>query len=89
MKYRSNTAPSISQSAIAPSPLVEAKRKAERIRLIGWLNVLISAALVSVSPSVVPALIGACFWILVIFGVTQAAAWRLDKKAADQFRRTG
>jgi hypothetical protein len=65
----------------------DVKRKAEKIRLLGWLNVGLSALVVSLSPAIVPAMIAACFWILVVFGITQAAAWRLDKKAAERVRR--
>ena len=70
------------QSSVVQSEFVDAQRKAEKIRLLGWLNVGVSAVVVSMSPSIVPALIGACFWIIAIFAVTQTAAWRLDKRAS-------
>ena len=84
MKFQSNSLPPAGQSSVAQSEFVDAKRKAEKIRLLGWLNVGLSAVVVSMSPSIVPALIGACFWIIAIFAVTQTAAWRLDKRASQQ-----
>ena len=81
MKLHSNSLPPPGQSSIGSSELFDAKRKAEKIRLLGWLNVGLSALIVSISPSLVPALIVACFWIIAIFAVTQTAAWRLEKNA--------
>jgi hypothetical protein len=87
MKFQSNSLPPPGQSSLGSSDFSDVKRRAEKIRLLGWLNVGLSALVVSVSPAIVPALIIACFWILAVFGITQAAAWRLDKKAAERVRR--
>lgn len=56
------------------------KRKSDTVRLIGWANIAVSLAAVYFAPSMVPALIGACFWIIAVLGITQAVAWRIDSK---------
>lgn len=56
------------------------KRKSDTVRVIGWANIGVSLAAVYLAPSMVTALIGACFWIIAVLGVTQAVAWRMDRK---------
>ncbi len=56
------------------------KRKSDTVRVIGWANIGVSLAAVYFAPSVVSALIGACFWIIAVLGVTQGIAWRMDRK---------
>jgi len=57
------------------------RRKADKVRIAGWINVPVSGVLAYFSPHTIPAIIGACFWILLFFGITQTIAWRLDKEA--------
>jgi hypothetical protein len=56
------------------------KLKSDTVRVIGWANIGVSLAAVYFAPSMVTALIGACFWIIAVLGVTQAVAWRMDRK---------
>ena len=39
------------------------------------------------STNVIPAMFAACVWILLVFAVTQAIGWHLDKKAQRLVRR--
>ena len=62
-------------------PPVHLRRKSDKVRLAGWINVALTAVLVYFCPAKVPAVIIACFWVIAVFAVTQAIAWRMDKKA--------
>ncbi|HYH42446.1 MAG TPA: hypothetical protein VD867_10705 [Burkholderiales bacterium] len=57
------------------------RRKADKVRLAGWANVVLTGVLVYMSTDVIPAMFAACIWIILIFAVTQAIGWHLDKKA--------
>ena len=67
---------------MSPKNLLYWRRKADKVRLLGWLNVLASGGYVYLSSERLPAVIAACFWIIVVFAVTQAIAWHMEKKAA-------
>lgn len=56
------------------------KRRSDTVRVIGWANIGMSLVAVYLAPSMVTALIGACFWIIAVLGVTQVVAWRMDRK---------
>ena len=64
-----------------PSPVPHTRRKADKVRLAGWVNVILTAGLVYIAPDVVAAMVAACVWIVLVFAITQAIAWQLDKKA--------
>lgn len=57
------------------------RRKADKLRLAGWINAPVTAVLTYFCPATVPAIIAACAWVVVVFAVTQGLAWRLDKQA--------
>ena len=57
------------------------RRLADKIRMVGWVNVVLSATIVYFLPNRVHAVIGACFWIATVFAITEAAAWRLLRHA--------
>jgi hypothetical protein len=63
------------------------RRKADKLRIAGWINVPVTAVAVYFYPDTVPAFLAGCVWVLVFFAVTQGIAWHLDKKANRLVRR--
>jgi hypothetical protein len=70
-----------------PRPLPHTRRKTDKVRLVGWTNVPVTAVLVYMATDVIPAMFAACVWIILVFAVTQAFAWHLDKKAERMVQR--
>lgn len=70
-----------------PDPPLFVRRKSDKLRVAGWINVPVTGVLAYFCPATVPALIAACFWVLGFFAVTQVIAWRMDKKANRLVRR--
>ena len=63
------------------------RRKADKLRIAGWINVPLTAVLVYLYPDTVPAFIAGSTWVLVFFAVTHGTAWYMDKKANRLVRR--
>jgi len=74
---------------MTPKDLLHWRRKADKLRLVGWINVLASGGVVYLSSERLPALIVACFWIIGVFIATQVIAWRMDQKADRLDERRG
>ena len=63
------------------------RRKADKLRIAGWINVPVTAVLIYFCPEIVAAFIAGSLWVLAFFAVTQGIAWHLDKKANRLVRR--
>lgn len=66
---------------------IHIRRKADKLRIAGWINVPVTAVAVYFYPDTVPAFIAGSVWVLVFFGVTHGMAWYMDKKANRGVRR--
>ena len=58
------------------------RRRADQIRAVGWVNLLLTLviAIVYVSDGV-QVLVAGVIWAALIMGLTHAAGWALDKRA--------
>lgn len=57
------------------------RRSADKVRLVGWINAAITLAACFVAEDRIGAFVIGAVWLVVILGVTQIVAWRLDVKA--------
>ena len=66
---------------------IHIRRKADKLRIAGWINLPATAVAVYFCPATVPAFIAASVWVLAFFAVTHGLAWHMDKKANRLVRR--
>jgi hypothetical protein len=66
---------------MAPGEPIYIRRKADKLRIAGWINVPVTGVVAYFCPETVAAIIAGSLWVLAFFGVTHGIAWQMDKKA--------
>lgn len=57
------------------------RRRADKVRLAGFINAAITVAVCFIAEDRVGAFVIGAVWIVAMLGITQIVAWRIDAKA--------
>ncbi len=57
------------------------RRKADKVRVAGWINLVITPIVGYFAPDRIAAIVMGCLWVVLVIAVTQIVAWRMDVHA--------